>query len=189
MGNPPPGWFGSASSRSLLKRIEKSRVTPFSCMVAPKIASAAVQRGVELVEHAQRRGLHHVDGEEQRDGGHGALAAGEQGDSPELGTRGLRDNLDTALQWVFSLDHREVSGTAFEEPREGEREVLAHLFKRIGEELERGLVEFLDRLGEFFLRLPEVVALLSEEVVAVPQGGILLDGDEVHGAHASHAFT
>ena len=41
MVNPPPGWSGSASSRSLLNRIEKSRVTPFSCMVAPKMASAA----------------------------------------------------------------------------------------------------------------------------------------------------
>ncbi len=38
---PAPGVVGSASSRSLLKRMEKRRVTPFSCIVAPKMASAA----------------------------------------------------------------------------------------------------------------------------------------------------
>jgi hypothetical protein len=40
-----------------------------------------------------------------------------------------------------------------------------------------------------FLRLPEVVALLGEEIVAVAQGGVFLDGDEVDGTHAGHAVT
>ncbi len=35
-----------------------------------------VERGVELVEHAERAGLDHVDREQQRDGGHRALATG-----------------------------------------------------------------------------------------------------------------
>ena len=39
-----------------------------------------VERRVHFVQHAERARPHHVDREEQRDGGHGPLAAGEQRD-------------------------------------------------------------------------------------------------------------
>ena len=45
---------------------------------------AVVQRGVDLVEHAERRGPDLEDGEIERDGDEGLLAAGEQRDGLDL---------------------------------------------------------------------------------------------------------
>jgi hypothetical protein len=68
-----------------------------------------VERGVELVEHAQRRGLHHVDGEKQGHGGHRLLAARKQRDAAELGAGGWATIFDAALERVLGLDHGEVA--------------------------------------------------------------------------------
>ena len=95
-----------------------------------------VEGSVELVEHAERRGLHHIDGEEQCDGGHGPLAAGEQRDAAQLGARGLGDNFDAALKRVFGLNHGKVGRATHEEALEGELEVFTHLFEGVSEELE-----------------------------------------------------
>lgn len=62
-----------------------------------------VEGGVELVEHAERRGLDHEDREEERDGRHRALAAGEERDALRTLARGARDDVDAALQRILRV--------------------------------------------------------------------------------------
>ena len=59
-----------------------------------------VEGGIEFVEHTERAGLDHVDGEEQGDGGHGAFAAGEQGDGLEFFARGFGDDVDAGFERI-----------------------------------------------------------------------------------------
>ena len=88
-----------------------------------------VQRRVQLVEQAERRGLDHVEREQQRHGREGLLAAGEQRDALELRAGGLRDDLDAALQDVLGDDELERRPAAAEEGLEGVREVLLDLLE------------------------------------------------------------
>jgi hypothetical protein len=67
-----------------------------------------VERRVEFVEQAERRGLDHVEREQQRHGGERLLPAGEQRDALEPGAGRLGDDLDAAFQDVVGLDELEV---------------------------------------------------------------------------------
>ena len=110
-----------------------------------------VERGVHFVEHAERAGLHHVDGEEERDGGHGALAAGEEADALELLAGRLGDDLDAALERVGVVHEHEVRPSAAEKLGEHDLEVLADFFEGFGEEGLRGVVDLRDDFEEFGL--------------------------------------
>ncbi len=53
-----------------------------------------VERGVDFVEDAEGRGLELEDADEEREGGEGLFAAGEQQDVLQLFARGRGDDVD-----------------------------------------------------------------------------------------------
>ena len=106
------------------------RLTPRSCMVTPYSTSASsmvppvgdddelgfsgdaphiagvahhvglVQGGLDLVHHAEGRGVDLENGKVQGDGHEGLFAAGQQGDGFQLLARGLHLDLDAAVEDV-----------------------------------------------------------------------------------------
>ena len=81
-------------------------VMTINCVFPLKLAQVAreafdipvVQRGVDLVEHAERRRPHLQNGKIQRDGDKGLLAAGQQRDGLELLAGRLHANFNAARQ-------------------------------------------------------------------------------------------
>src|ERR1019366_6056034 len=148
-----------------------------------------VQGRVELVEQAERRGLHQVEREEERDRGQGPLPAREERDALEPRAGRLRDDLYPALEDVVRLDEVDGGAAAPEQRVERVLEVLAYLREGDLELPLRGLVDLVDRGDELGLRLAQVVALRPQEVVALLELRVLLDGDEVDGPHAAHLLA
>ena len=85
-----------------------------------------IERRVDLVEQAERRGLDEEDGEDQRDRGERLLAAREQLDRGELLARRLRDDLDARLGDGIGriLDELQLGRAAAEQAREHLLEAL-----------------------------------------------------------------
>ncbi len=138
---------------------------------------------VELVQHAEGAGLDHVDGEEEGDGGHAALATGKKGDGGEFFARRFGDDFDARLEGIIGVDEFEIRFALFaEEFFEVVLEVLADLSEGLGEHGFGGLVDFGDDVEEFFLGADEVVVLGVEKVVALFEFFEFLDGVEVDGA-------
>ena len=94
-----------------------------------------VQRRVQLVQHAERAGLDLVDREQQRHGGHGLLAAGEQRDGLQLLAGRAGDDVDAALQHVVLVREDQVGFAAAEDLGEHDAEVVADLVEGLGEHL------------------------------------------------------
>jgi hypothetical protein len=88
-----------------------------------------VERRVDFVQEAEGRGLDEVEREEERNGGQGALPAGQEADPLQLGAGRLGDDLDAALEDVVPLDELDVGAAAAEERLEGVLEVLADLLE------------------------------------------------------------
>ena len=63
-----------------------------------------VERGIHFVQHAERAGLHHVNGEEEGDRCHGAFAAGEKRNALKLLARRFGDDLDATFKRVAFVD-------------------------------------------------------------------------------------
>ena len=148
-----------------------------------------VERRVEFVEHAERAGLDHVDREQQRDGGHRALATGEQRDRLQLLAGRLGDDLDAGFERVALVEQHEV-GLALlaEEFLEHVAEVDLRTWAKVSEKQALGfLVDALDDFEQLGLRGDQVVVLVAQEVVAFLEFLELLDGIEVDRAHRIEA--
>ena len=142
-----------------------------------------VEGGVELVQHAEGAGFDHVDGEEQGDCGHAALATGKEGDGGEFFAGRFGDDFDAGLEGIIGVDEFEIGFALFaKEFFEVVLEVLADLGEGLGEHGFGGLVDLGDDVEEFFLGADEVVVLGVEEVVALFELFEFLDGVEVDGA-------
>ncbi len=137
-----------------------------------------IERRVELIQHAERAGLDHVDGEEQRDRRHGAFAARKQADRLRLLAGGTRHDIDAALQRVAFVQQGERGFATAEEFREHLLEIDLHLLEGVREELLRGAVDFLDRLENLVLGREQISLLAGEEFVAFFQFVVL--GDRLH---------
>ena len=148
-----------------------------------------VEGGVEFVEDTERTGFDHVDGEEEGDGGHGAFAAGEEGDAGGFFAWGFGDDLDAAFERVVFVDEDEVGLAALaEEFLEGAAEVVADLDEGFDEAFFGFVVDALDDAEEFGFGVGEVVVFALEEVVAFFEFLEFLDGVEVDWAHAVEAL-
>ena len=154
-------------SRTLMKR-------PMLVSSRGASSSSRTQKGL---------GFDHVDGEEEGDGGHGLLAAGEEGDGLEAFSGGLGDDFDAGVEGVLVVDEEEVGlGAGAEEFGEHFAEVGADLGEGVGEEDGGFGVDALDEGEEFGLGADEVVVLALEEGVAFLEFLEFLDGVEVDGA-------
>src|SRR5712691_9066555 len=137
---------------------------------------ALVERGVDLVEHAEGRGPYTQDREQQGRRGKRALAAGELVEASDPLARGPRVDLDARLLVAvrFALSARafvarpERRLAAVEQPLEEEPELAV-------DRLQRRAELFRDRPGEIVSERPQVshrpleIGLLThQEVVALP---------------------
>ena len=107
-----------------------SRLSAISCdQAAEAVDIGVVQRRVDLVEHADRRGIGEEDGEEQRERGQRLLAAREQRQHLELLARRARHDLEPGLERVFALAviEPQMGVAAAEEPHEQLAEMLVDL--------------------------------------------------------------
>ena len=72
--------------------------------VAEALDIVVVERGVDLVEDADRRGVGEEDGEDQRERGQRLLAAGEQGQRLRLLAGRLGDEFEAGFQRIVGFD-------------------------------------------------------------------------------------
>ena len=87
-----------------------------------------VEGGVDLVEHAKWTGLDHVNGEEQRDGSHGALTTREKCHAFKAGAWRSCDYFNTRLQRIVGVDELEVRLATARDLSIGEGKIFLHLF-------------------------------------------------------------
>ena len=147
-----------------------------------------VQRRVHFVEDAEGRGARAEDGEEQRDHGHGLLAAGEQRDVARFLARRARDDLDARFQDVFAFLQQQVGLAAAEELAEGFVEVRLDGFESLLEQAAAVPVDARDDVLEAGARRVQVLELRLEEGVARLEFLLFLQGAHVHGAEARQPF-
>src|SRR5207245_6768092 len=119
----------------------------------------------DLVEQAEGARLVLEQSEHQRNGGERLLAAGEQLDALQALARGLRDDLDAALERVGLVEQGQPGAAAAEECAEGLLEVAIDRRKRVGEAPARRLVDAPDGFGRQRDRIDQVLALCRQERV------------------------
>jgi hypothetical protein len=72
--------------------------------VAEPFDIGVVERRVHFVQHADWRGVGEEQGEDQRDGGEGLLAAGEQRQRLQALAGRLGENFETGFERVIGID-------------------------------------------------------------------------------------
>src|SRR3989304_7640584 len=142
-----------------------------------------VERGVDLVQEAERARLYEEDGEYERDGRKRLFAAGEEHDALKPLSGGLRDYVDARLQHVLALGEPELCPPAVEEPREVHLELLVYLLEGVLEFFAGRPVYPQDRGVERVHGLLQVGLLGDEELVPALELLVLL---ERRAAHLSH---
>ena len=147
-----------------------------------------VQRGVQLVQHAERAGLDLVNREQQRHGGHGLLAAGQQRDGLQLFARRAGDDVNAAFEQVVLVHQHQVGFAAAEDLGEHGPEVVPDFLEGLPEHLAGLDVDAVDDFEQLRLGLDQVVVLLAEELVALLGFLVFLDGHQVHRPHLVDAL-
>ena len=85
--------------------------------VAEALDIGVVERRVDLVEHADRRGIGQEQREDQRDRGQRLLAARKQGQRLQPLARRLRHDLEPGLERIVRIDQRQMRLPAVEQGR------------------------------------------------------------------------
>src|SRR5579875_452262 len=141
---------------------------------AKRIGEAAhvrfVERGINLVEHAERGGIRFEQGEEQRDSGHGTLAAAEQREMLLPFARQLHEYVDAAFAVVLRLGERQPRVAAAKEEPKVALEIGVDLVESRAEALAHNAPQLLERRLQVALRLLQIGDLAGEE--AMPLGGL-----------------
>jgi len=124
------------------------------------------------------------EGEEERHGGEGALAAGEHVQGAHPLARRLGDDIDAGEGLFVGLGEHQLGLAAAEERLEVALELAVDLLEGGGEALLDDALQLLDGFPERGLCLPQVGELAGQEVVAlavlgVVGFGLLVDGAQV----------
>ena len=143
-----------------------------------------VERGVDLVEHAEGRRPVLEDGEDQRDRRERLFAAAHQLDVAELLAGRLRDDLDAGVEHVVGVGQRELGPAAAEHAREGLPEQLVDRVEGLAEAPSGLAVHVLDGAVEIVEGLLDVELLRREIREAFLGVGPLTSGVQIDGAHA-----
>ncbi len=141
-----------------------------------------VQRGVYLVEKAERGGLDQIGREQERDRGQGFFAPRKKADRFEFLARRLGENFDARLENMFRIHQPEFAPPSAEEPAEHGVEVLPDLVIR-GQEAFGAFLPYL--VGDAAQVPPgflEVRELGREEFEPFPNFGEFFGGHEIHGS-------
>src|SRR5262249_13071787 len=136
-----------------------------------------IERGVHLVQEAERARPVVEDREEQRQPGERLLAAREERNRLEALAARLSDHLDPGLERVAALGRlhqTQLGAPALEEPREEALEVPVDLLEGLEEPLLRGPRHPAERLLEVAHRRSEVVVLGAQETEPLVELAILL---------------
>ena len=150
-----------------------------------------VERGIHLVEHAERARAVVEDGEEQRESRERPLAAGHQGHRLEPLAAGLRHQLDAGLERILAglaLDQPQLGATALEQALEELAEPDVDVLERLPEPLLGGPRHAAERLLQVLHRRDEVVVLGAQKCKPLVELAILLVRHEVDGAHRGELF-
>ena len=121
-----------------------------------------VERGVDLVEHADRRRIGQEDGEQQRERGQRLLAAGQQRERLQALARRARHDLQAGLERVVGIDQREMGAAAAEQTGEQFAEMRVDRRERGLEPLAALAVEPRDRLAQLDDRGLQVGVLVAQ---------------------------
>ena len=143
-----------------------------------------VERGVDLVQQAERSRPDQEDGENEGDGGHGLLAAGQQAHARELLAGRVDHVFDPGFQRLVGLGQHEFGRPAVEQAREDLGQLGVDGLERLHEAFLRNGVDLADHLVQVLDRLLEVGLLGFQKIVALAQLLVLLDGPEIHVADA-----
>ena len=110
--------------------ITRKRVPGLLGDVANEIAEALdigiVERRVDLVEHADGRGVGQEHREDQRGRGQGLLAAGEQRQCLRPLARRIGDDLEPGLERILGFDELQLGRAAAEQGLEKALEMRVH---------------------------------------------------------------
>ena len=148
-----------------------------------------VQRGVDLVEHAERRRPHLQNGKIQRDGNKGLLTAGQQRDGLELLAGRLHTNFNAARQRLRAVLQLERSLAAAEHLRERLAEIGVDAAEFRDENIGHLAGDIADDALEVALGRQHVVALAAEVFIPLVHAGKFVDGAEVRRAEAGDLLT
>ena len=138
-----------------------------------------VERRVDFVEQAERRGIEIEDREHQRDRGQRLLAARELVNAAVALARRARHDGDAGRQHVFA-DQLQVRVAAAEQLREFVLEAVVDAVERVLEARARFLVDLAHRLFERGQRRGDVGVLAVEVFLALARFLELVDGREIH---------
>src|SRR2546423_14451857 len=139
---------------------------------------ALIERGVDLVEHAERRRLHPEDRKEQRRRGERALAARELRERSDALARRPRVDVDAGLVGILARPERRL--TAVEQPLEEHAELTIDGLERRAELLRDRGREIVGERAQVGHRLVEVRPLLGEEPVALADLAELDRRERIH---------
>src|SRR5208337_123580 len=122
-----------------------------------------VEGRVDLVQQAEGRRLHHVDGEQERYARERALAAREQIDVLQLLSGRLGEDFDARLQGRLGVLQAKLGSAAAEQPAKHGMEVLLDFVVRVEKELGRFRADFRGDPLQIFPRAGEIPELAGEE--------------------------
>ena len=127
--------------------------------VAEAVDVGVVERGIDLVEHADRRGLGEEDGEDQGGRGQRLFAAAHQAHDSHALARGAREYLQAGLQRVLGLDQPQLGLAALEQGLEQRLEVLVDHLESGDQTLAALGVQLIDAVAQAGDRAGQVGAL------------------------------
>jgi len=138
-----------------------------------------VQRGLDLIEEAERRGVDAQDGEIDRDSDQRLLAAGKRGQVLDDLARGRYFNFNAGFQHVRFIRQVQPRMTAAEQLLENLLEVRVDLLKARREQFLHLAAQLGDHLRQLGLRLFDVGDLRLHEVIALPDLFIFVNRADV----------
>ena len=141
-----------------------------------------VQRGLDLVEHVERRRAGPEDRDEQCHGRERPLAARQQRQPFHLLARWAGLHLDAGGEHVRRVGEDQPAVAAREQRREHRLELARHVGVRLGEHREDLVVDLAHDRQQVAAGVLEVFQLGGEEPVALLQGRELLQRERVHPA-------
>ena len=102
----------------------------------------------------------------------------------QLFSRGLRDDLDSAIQGVIFVQQLQISTAAAKHFGKHLAKIRPHFCKCVCEKLLGGRIDPGDHIEQFTPRICQVRVLRFEKAMAFFQFIILLDGIEIDRSHA-----
>ena len=134
--------------------------------IAEALDIIVVERRVDLVEHADRRGVGEEDGEDQRERGQRLLAAREQRQRLRFLAGRLGDKFEPGFERIVGFDQLKLGLAALEQGLEQVLKVAVDDFEGGDEPLAALLVEAADGGPEPLDRLGQIIALGDQPVAA-----------------------